>query len=705
MKPFVTIIVPERNEEKFIARCLESILHQDYGPEYFEVIVVDGISTDKTCEIIQRLQREHKNLHLLDNPRRIVPTALNLGLQRAKGEIIIRVDGHATIAPDYISRCVEMLEETKADCVGGPINSISENQDGRAIALAMSSKFGVGNSRFRVSGGYEGYVDTLAFGAYKKSAFERIGVFDEELVRCQDDEFNYRLLKNGGKIYMTPKVTSCYFPRTNLKKLWRQYYEYGLWKIRVLQKHPSVMQPRQFVPPFFVAMLLLLTAFSAFAFPVRLALAGVSALYGMTALSCALALWLRHENSSFSVLLAAFPILHISYGLGFLCGLFKFRKKWRQSETSAATPRWPRVVITNESIKECIVKPFVSIIVPVRNEEKFITRCLDSIMSQDYGHRFFEVVIVDGVSTDKTREIIQNFQRQYGNLILLSNPQRFIPVALNLALPRAKGEIIIRVDGHATIAPDYISQCVNVLESTRADCVGGAIASTHENENGRAIALAMSSHFGIGNARFRLSGYEGYVDTLAFGAYQRSVFDRIGIFDEEFIGCEDDEFNYRLIKNGGKIYLSPQINSRYFPRADLQRLWQQYFKYGLWKIRVLQRHAAVMQLRQFIPPLFVFTLLFLTLASIFVPFARLLLAGVNSLYAFSALGCAAKLWRRAPNCSFPILLAAFPVLHISYGLGFLCGFIKFRNKWRESTAKAAVPFHPRAEYSVVSLQK
>ena len=342
MKPFVTVIVPERNEEKFISRCLESILHQDYGNQNFEVIVVDGLSTDKTGEIIRGLQRAHGNLHLLDNPRRIVPTALNLGLQRAKGEIIIRVDGHATIAPDYITRCVEMLEATKADCVGGPINSISEDAGGRAIALAMSSKFGVGNSRFRVADGYEGYVDTLAFGAYKRSVFERIGFFDEELVRCQDDEFNYRLIKNGGKIFMTPKISSCYFPRTNLKKLWRQYYEYGMWKIRVLQKHSSVMQPRQFVPPLFVLALSLLTVFSIFAFPVRVALAGMLALYAITASSCALSLWASNENCAFPVLLAAFPILHISYGSGFLVGLLKFRKKWRQAETFVPAPLWQR---------------------------------------------------------------------------------------------------------------------------------------------------------------------------------------------------------------------------------------------------------------------------------------------------------------------------------------------------------------------------
>ncbi|MCG3121021.1 MAG: hypothetical protein ALAOOOJD_03955 [bacterium] len=331
MSPFVSIIVPVRNEEKFIARCLESILQQDYAPWAFEVVVVDGASTDRTREIIQAFKQRYHNLRYLDNPQRIVPISLNLGLQQARGEIIIRVDGHAAIMPDYITQCVKALANTQADCVGGAIKSINETKTARAIAIAMSSSFGVGNSRFRLAG-YEGYVDTLAFGAYRRNVFEKIGVFDEELVRCQDDEFNYRLRKNKGKIYLSAKIQSCYFPRTDLKKLWRQYFQYGLWKIRVLQKHPAVMQPRQFVPPLFVLGLLLLMILSIWVPLIRLGLAGILSLYTMATFTFTIRLWLRSKDSSFPALLASFPILHISYGLGFWAGLIKFRKRWGEPE-------------------------------------------------------------------------------------------------------------------------------------------------------------------------------------------------------------------------------------------------------------------------------------------------------------------------------------------------------------------------------------
>jgi succinoglycan biosynthesis protein ExoA len=334
MKPFVTIIVPERNEQRHIAHCLESIITQDYGRENFEVIVVDGASIDKSCEIISDFQHQYSNITLLHNPKLIVPISFNLGLRQAKGDIIIIVGGHAALAPNYITQCVQAMEETKAECVGGPITSINESKEGRSIALAMSSKFGVGNARFRVAN-FTGYVDTLAFGAYKRSVFEQVGIFDEALVRCQDDEFNYRLLKNGGKIYMTPKIHSQYFPRTNLKQLWRQYYQYGMWKVRVLQKHPSVMQPRQFAPPLFVFTLSGLSVLSIFVPLARLALAGILVLYGTVVFASALYAWRKAEDCALPILLASFPILHVSYGLGFLYGLVKFWNRWGELENNA----------------------------------------------------------------------------------------------------------------------------------------------------------------------------------------------------------------------------------------------------------------------------------------------------------------------------------------------------------------------------------
>ena len=239
-QPFITVVCPIRNEERHIAGCLQSILHQDYHPARMEILVVDGMSDDGTRAVVRRLQAQDTRVKLLNNPDRIVPVAMNIGIKQARGEIIVRVDGHAEIAENYLSACVHHLAQTGAACVGGPIASINTTYIGRGIALAMSFPFGVGNSRFRTSN-FSGYVDTLAFGAYRREIFDRIGWFDEEMVRCQDDELNYRLRKYGGQIYMTPDINSKYFPRASLKKLWRQYFQYGFWKVRVMQKHTRMI--------------------------------------------------------------------------------------------------------------------------------------------------------------------------------------------------------------------------------------------------------------------------------------------------------------------------------------------------------------------------------------------------------------------------------------------------------------------------------
>jgi GT2 family glycosyltransferase len=179
------------------------------------------------------------------------------------------------------------------------------------------------------------------------------------------------------------------------------------------------------------------------------------------------------------------------------------------------------------------------------------------------------------------------------------------------------------------------------------------------------------------------------------------VFERIGVFDEELVRCQDDEFNYRLRKHGGKLYLSPNIKSFYYPRTNLERLWRQYFQYGVWKIRVLQMHPTVMQARQFAPVALVLALFIPGLAAPFLALARWAFAGIVSLYSIVAVAQAFTLWRRTENCSFAVLLAAFPTLHLSYGTGFLIGLIKFRKRWREEPARArlAPSGTPVPEYS------
>lgn len=351
--PLVSVIMPIRNEARFIERSLGSVLSQDYPSERMEVIIVDGMSDDGTQEIVQQMINRMTTdygrrttddrlrttdcgrqitgiptIILLDNPSRIVPTALNIGLKHARGDVIIRVDGHCEIAPDYVRRCVEVLQETGADCVGGAITTIGETLMARAIALALSSHFGVGGVAFRIGQKQGSYVDTVAFGAYRREVFDRIGNFDEELVRNQDDEFNFRLIQAGGKIWLDPSIRSVYYSRASLKSLWRQYFQYGFYKVRVIQKRKAIPSWRHLVPATFVLGLagsILLAMITAQPFW-ALCVAGPYALAKILA-----SLWTaRKDWKTLPLLPLAFATLHLSYGIGFLWGLWHWRDKWRR---------------------------------------------------------------------------------------------------------------------------------------------------------------------------------------------------------------------------------------------------------------------------------------------------------------------------------------------------------------------------------------
>ncbi|NLP12762.1 glycosyltransferase family 2 protein [bacterium] len=327
MHPFITVIMPIRNEEAYIGKALDSICEQDYPAERYEVLIVDGMSVDRTRDIVQEKMRTLPQARLLDNPHRIVPHALNLGLAHSRGDVILRVDGHVVLERNFFSLCIAYLQsQPDADCVGGVIASVNTTFIGEAIALAMASPFGVGNSYFRTRrpGDPEGFVDSVAFGAYRRAVFDRIGVFDEELVRCQDDEFNYRLRKHGGKIFLTPRIRSTYFSSTRLGSLWRQYFQYGLWKIRVLQKHLTMMKLRQFVPPIFVLSLFGSLALAPVWQPARIAAVCIVGAYLAASVAFAIRTGGKKGFRYAAVLPIIFLILHLSYGLGFLYGMFRF---------------------------------------------------------------------------------------------------------------------------------------------------------------------------------------------------------------------------------------------------------------------------------------------------------------------------------------------------------------------------------------------
>jgi succinoglycan biosynthesis protein ExoA len=329
--PLVTVMIPMRNEAGWIQRCLGSVFAQDYPADRMEVIVVDGMSDDGSYETVQAMAREEPRLRVLRNPRRIVPSSLNLALDASRGDVIVRVDAHTILEPDYVAIGVEMLARTGADNVGGPMVTIGGGPVGEAIARAMSSRFGVG-AYFHFAT-EERETDTVYMGMWPRAVFERVGLFDEELVRNQDDEFNYRTRKAGGRIVVTPRMRSHYQNRQSWKKLVKQFYEYGLWKTRVLQKHPAQMSIRHFVPPLFVAAIgvcLLSAPFS----PIGPALA----LGGLAAYLAAMAAVTLYEGEGVrdrARMLLALVLVHHAWAVGFLVGTVRFADRWFKAEQPA----------------------------------------------------------------------------------------------------------------------------------------------------------------------------------------------------------------------------------------------------------------------------------------------------------------------------------------------------------------------------------
>ncbi|WP_428978991.1 glycosyltransferase family 2 protein [Clostridium tanneri] len=318
----VSIIIPCRNEEKYIEECLNSFVNQSYPKEGFEVFVCDGMSTDNTRELVKKYEEKYGNIKLVDNPGLSAPKGMNEGIKKSKADIVIIFGAHAYADKDFIKYNVEALKNKEVGCAGGPIETISEDDKGTAIALAMSSPFGVGNALFRYAQ-EETYVDTVAFGAYRKEVLDKIGYFDEELVRNQDDELNFRVVKSGYKVLLTPKVKSWYYSRPSLKKLWKQYYQYGFWKVRVMQKHGKPASVRHLVPMLFVSTNVLGIALGIFFKPILYLWFLEVLLY----LTCDIAAAIKVSKGKSGVLKYIpfiFPILHMSYGIGFMEGLVSF---------------------------------------------------------------------------------------------------------------------------------------------------------------------------------------------------------------------------------------------------------------------------------------------------------------------------------------------------------------------------------------------
>ena len=323
---FISVIIPCRNEEKFIDRCLSSIVEQDYPKDKLEVLVVDGISDDNTREIVARFCQTYPFIKLLDNPQKITPTALNIGIKRAKGEKIIRMDAHCTYKTDYISKCVSYSQKYNADHIGGVQVHLPFNDTAlaKSIALATSHPFGVGNCYFRIGSKESKYVNAAYCGCFRKEVFDKIGLFDEELVRNQDDEFDFRIIKNGGKVMLAPEIVSYYYTRDTIRKLSVMYFQYGYFKPLVAKKLGDISSLRQIIPALFVGALTFAAALSLISKYFLYFFLTLACLYVFTNFVFSLKLSIKKGLKFLPLLFVSFTTVHISYGLGCLKGILDF---------------------------------------------------------------------------------------------------------------------------------------------------------------------------------------------------------------------------------------------------------------------------------------------------------------------------------------------------------------------------------------------
>ena len=333
MKPFVSVVLPIYKEELFIEKCILSILAQDYPKDRLELIFVDGMSPDRTREIIQEYASKYPFIHLLDNPDRTVPFALNKGIKFSQGDVIIRLDGHCDYPENYISILVKYLFELNADNVGGVWCTLpaKETTECYAIAIGSSHPFGVGGSEHKIGSKEIKRTDTVPFGCYKREVFDRIGYFDEDLIRNQDDEFNARLINHGGNIYIIPELVINYTSRDSMQKMRKMYYQYGLFKPLVNRKLGAPATIRQFFPGLFLTGLILGGLLSIFSKTILYIYLSVIAFYLLIGIVIGVKKAIKyHKIALIWYMPFTFFNIHISYGIGYLTGLYKllFNKKF-----------------------------------------------------------------------------------------------------------------------------------------------------------------------------------------------------------------------------------------------------------------------------------------------------------------------------------------------------------------------------------------
>ena len=317
--------------------------------------------------------------------------------------------------------------------------------------------------------------------------------------------------------------------------------------------------------------------------------------------------------------------------------------------------------------------PEVTIVMPVLNEERHLPQVLRSVMEQDYPLSRLEVLVVDGGSVDRTREIVRELAARFPavRIKLLDNPKGIISAAMNIGIRNAQGEVILRVDGHCILAADYVRRCLEYLFRSGADNVGGPAQPVGETYVGEVVALATSSPFGHGGSTYRYSQQEGDVDTVFLGAFRRDLFERIGGYDEGLICVEDFELNQRIRAAGGRVLLTPAIKVWYITRSSLLGVVKQYFRYGYWRLPVVRKHPQALRIRHLGTAGFLLTLLLSGLLGLFNRLGLFLFLTVLSIYLVTSLLSSLLQAHRAGWRYLPLLPLAFACIHFSWGAGLL----------------------------------
>ncbi len=322
----LSVLCPIYNEEKYISQFIDSLLQQDYPKDDLEILLIDGMSKDKTREIVADYTAKYPFIHLIDNPDKIVPCAMNRGIEEAKGEIIMRLDAHAEYPSNYFSVLVKKLDELEgAENVGGVCITLPCNDTSVAVSIAecLSNKFGMGNSYFRIGAKEVMSVDTVPFGCFRKKLFNKIGLFNTDMIRNQDDELNGRIIKSGGKIYLLPDVKIKYYARDKIAKVRKMFYQYGLFKPLGNKKLGAPATVRQFFPLLFVVVLLLglvLCLIFPVLWPFYLAMIVLHLLIGII-----VGVKSAKKTGYWGcvwIMPYIFLNMHISYGIGYLKGLY-----------------------------------------------------------------------------------------------------------------------------------------------------------------------------------------------------------------------------------------------------------------------------------------------------------------------------------------------------------------------------------------------